>query len=94
MKKEKTFDFLDLPEEIKEELQERWSSYPPYNGSYKKLYIQGEQKPRSEYKGGEILHVDESCDYIVERGDDIVSDYFQDNYKCKRLDEILLKISW
>lgn len=93
MKKEITFDITDIPGKIRELIYKKYGDSGLHNGSYKKYYVHDEQKPRSEYKGGKILHVDKDIDYIVERGDDPISDYFYDQ-GCKKRQEIILKIWW
>ncbi len=93
MKKEITFDITEFPKDIKEYFYKKYSDSSIQNGCYKKYYVHGEQKPRDEYKGGEILFVDKEIDYIVERGDDPISDYFYDQ-GCKKQQEVLIKIWW
>jgi hypothetical protein len=94
IKKEITADITDLPSNISELLYKEAGERGLGQNSYMTVYVHGTQKPRSEYKGGEILFVDPSCDYIVERGDDIISDYFYDKEGLKNRETILLKICW
>ena len=94
MKKELVCDITDLPSEIRELIYEKYADSGVSNGCYKTFYVHDEQKPRAEHSGNEILHVDEEIDYIVERGDDLIADYFYDNEGLKNREEITLKIWW
>lgn len=86
-------DYTDLPEEIRNLIQEEYDGDSTPNRSYRWYDVHDEQKPRSEHKGGEILHTDSEIDYIVERGDSPLSDYFYDQGLVNR-ETIIILINW
>jgi len=90
-KNEIVVDITDLPTKIKDLLYNRYKGCS--NGGFRNYYIHDEQKTKDEYNGGEILHVDKINGYIVERGDDPISDYFYDQ-GMKNREKISIKIWW
>jgi len=92
VKKQLVADITYFPEKIKRLLYKKYSGCS--QNTYVNIYVHDEQKPRSEHKGGEILFVDKDCDYIVERGDDPISDYLYDEEGLKNRETVLLKIWW
>jgi hypothetical protein len=90
-KKEIVVDITDLPDKIRELIWDENDGVS--NNSYTKYYVHGEQKPRKEHTGKEILFEDKSCDYIVEKGDNPISDYFY-GQGLKNREEIIILLNW
>jgi hypothetical protein len=88
-------DVSDLPKNIQNMLYEEAKNRMCIGqNKYFTYYIHDLQKPRNEYKGNEILFVDKSIGYIIERGDNIISDWFYDNEDLKNREQILILINW
>lgn len=85
----KVFDCQEMPADLRKKFFDRFNRG---NDTYVKVYVHDEQKPRSEYNGGEVLYVDTELDFIVERGDDPISDYLYDSGAGR--EAVLVKHWW
>ncbi len=98
MKSKKTFEYTDIPKEIRDALSDK------LDGKGQNSYINyypgdGYFKPLSEVKNMENIlfygkdTIDSPDVYVYEKGDDIAGDYFMEK-GAKLCEDVLILINW